>query len=96
MSVAKIIEISAESTTSFEEAIQPGRGPSVSSLPLLKGVAEAALTARIGRAQFHRAHSPSKKEGTVAIYHNPGPQRYGTLPLQGFLPAQRPFSTCIL
>jgi|SRR6267378_385150 len=33
-----------------------------------KGVARLSFTARIGRAQFHRARSASKKDGLVAPY----------------------------
>jgi len=35
-----------------------------------KGVAGLSFTARIGRAQFHRARSASKKDGLVAPYPN--------------------------
>ena len=34
----------------------------------LKGVARLSFTARIGRAQFHRARSASKKDGLVTPY----------------------------
>ena len=37
-------------------------------LSFLKGVARPSFTARIGRAQFHRARSASKKDGLAAPF----------------------------
>ena len=66
-----------------KHAISPGEGLLFPSLHhhtfSPKGVAGMAFTARIGRAQFHRARSASKKDGLAT----PSPSKLARFSLQG-------------
>ena len=63
---------SAQPTGTSRRASSPGEGLPIPSLHhhtfSPKGVAGLSFTARIGRAQFHRARSASRKDGLAAPY----------------------------